>query len=90
MTVGILLENCVGVELIGNSFHNIDQPVVARRVTGLIATGNVATYGVLLVKPPLQIKQVLGVGGFRLHPLTVALGDIPCLISQMTNSQCLN
>jgi hypothetical protein len=76
MTIGILLENCVGVELIGNRFHNIDQPVVARRVSGLTATGNVATYGMLSERPQLQSTRVLGIGGFPLHTLTVAIWRI--------------
>jgi hypothetical protein len=76
MTIGILLENCVGVELVGNHFHNIDQPVVARRVSGLSATGNVATYWMLTERPQLQSTRVLGIGGFPLHPLVVAIWRI--------------
>jgi hypothetical protein len=76
MTVGILLENCVGVELIRNRFHNIDQPVVARKVSGLTATRNVSTHGVQPERPPLQSGRVLGIGGFPLHPLTVAMWRI--------------
>lgn len=76
MTIGILLENCVGVELIGNHFHNIDQPVVARGVSGLTASGNVATYGPRPDRPPVRDRRVLGVGGHPLHPLTVAIWRI--------------
>lgn len=74
MAVGIYLENCVDVQLIGNKFNHIDQPVVARRVTNLRTTGNVATYGTHAVP--------VGVGGHTLHPLAAAiwriyLGDKP-------------
>lgn len=45
MSTGIYIENSRNVTLTDNRFHNIDRPVVAKGTKGIVATGNVATYG---------------------------------------------
>ena len=58
MSTGIYMEDCEKVTIRGNRFHNIDNPIVAKRTKGINADNNVATYGA---------------DAFRIKPLVIAI-----------------
>ncbi|MCS6235668.1 hypothetical protein G3495_11105 [Shewanella baltica] len=81
MNIGIYIENCRNVELTNNWFHNVDRPVVAKGTKGIVAKGNVATYGEIRngLKPLVVAKgNVATYGEIRngLKPLVVAIRKI--------------
>ena len=61
MTTGIYMEDCENVTIRGNRFHNIDNPIVAKRTKGISADYNVATYDA---------------SSFRVKPLAIAIRSI--------------
>lgn len=61
MSTGIYMEDCENVTIRGNKFHNIDNPVVAKRTKGISAGNNVATYDT---------------GYFRMKSLVIAIRSI--------------
>lgn len=58
MSIGIYMEDCENVTIRGNRFHNIDNPIVAKRTKGINADNNVATYNA---------------DAFRIKPLVIAI-----------------
>lgn len=58
MSTGIYMEDCENVTISGNRFHNIDNPIVAKRTKGINADNNVATYDA---------------DAFRIKPLVIAI-----------------
>jgi parallel beta-helix repeat protein len=60
MSTGIYMEDCENVTIRGNRFHNIDNPIVAKRTKGINADNNVATYDA-------------DADAFRIKPLVIAI-----------------
>ncbi len=58
MSTGIYIEDCENVTIRGNRFHNIDNPIVAKRTKGIDADDNVATYDA---------------DSFKIKPLVIAI-----------------
>ena len=62
MSTGIYIEDCENVTIRGSRFHNIDNPIVAKRTRGISADNNVATYdaGSFCIKPlAIVIRSII-------------------------------
>ena len=64
MSTGIYMEDCENVTIRGNRFHNIDNPIVAKRTNGINADNNVATY---------DADADADADAFRIKPLVIAI-----------------